>query len=42
MAAGTEVLRAVRPAVAQFYATLDEGQRRRIDALSDRHEFPTR
>jgi len=35
--AGADALRTVRPAFAEFYGTLDEGQRTRIDELSARH-----
>lgn len=37
MAAGTETLRAVQPAFAEFYGTLNEEQRRKIDSLPGRH-----
>jgi len=37
MAAGTETLRAVRPAFEAFYRTLDESQRHKIDELSRHH-----
>ena len=42
MAAGTETLRAVRPAFKVFYGTLDEHQRQKIDAMSRRHDSGVR
>ena len=37
MAAGSETLRAVRPAFGAFYGMLDEAQRQKVDELSRRH-----
>jgi len=37
MAAGTDALRAVRPAFTAFYGTLDEDQQRKIDGLWSRN-----